>query len=161
MTEEWRQVPGYEGLYEVSDQGRVRRAGRVLSPGPHSQGYTRFNLCKDSVRRPFMGHQLVLLAFVGPRPEGQETRHLDGNPANNCLTNLCYGLPSDNGADRVAHGTQRRGQESPRAKLTESDVRSIRSLGLRGARQVDLAAVFGVSQTCIGRVLQRKLWRHV
>lgn len=160
MTEEWRWVPGYEGMYEVSDRGRVRRNGRVLSPGPHKQGYTRFNLCKDSLRRPFMGHQLVLLAFVGPRPAGQETRHLDGNPSNNHLANLRYGVPADNGADRVSHGTQRRGQQSPRAKLTENDVRFIRSRG-HGMRQVDLAAKFGVSPTCIGRVLQKRLWRHV
>ena len=53
-------------------------------------------------------HQLVLLAFVGPMPEGQLTRHLDGNPQNNVLSNLRYGTALENSQDAVRHGRKRR-----------------------------------------------------
>jgi hypothetical protein len=50
-------------------------------------------------------HQMVLAAHAGPRPDGQEVRHLDGDPLNNWLANLAYGTPSENSADKVRHGT--------------------------------------------------------
>ena len=62
-------------------------------------------LTKQGSRKVFSVHVLVMAAFVGPRPEGAVTRHLDGNPLNNHLTNLAYGSQSENLRDAVAHGT--------------------------------------------------------
>jgi hypothetical protein len=50
-------------------------------------------------------HSLVILAFVGPRPDGEQVRHLNGNPADNRLTNLAYGTQSQNQQDSLRHGT--------------------------------------------------------
>lgn len=109
--ERWLPVPGYEGLYEVSDMGRVRALRRRGSPGgllaakPNSGGYPRVSLWENR-RVKYRGvHQLVALAFIGPRPEGQEVRHLDGNPLNSVLANLAYGTPSENVQDCLRHGT--------------------------------------------------------
>lgn len=116
---EWRAIPGYEGLYEVSDHGEVRSLDRVVTrhdgarqfhPGitlrqNWSGGYRAVNLCRDSRRRTSRVHQLVLLAFVGPRPEDlQQIRHLNGDHADNRLVNLKYGTTSENQYDRVQHG---------------------------------------------------------
>jgi len=111
-VEEWRPVVGYEGAYEVSDQGRVRslerrvrlvtrQAGeptrlvspRVLRPGPMASGHLSVAIGKGNSR---LVHQLVLEAFVGPRPIGWDSLHLDHNPANNALSNLRYGTRSEN-----------------------------------------------------------------
>ena len=115
MVEEWRPVPGWETLYEVSDQGRVRSLprttrtgsweGRVRKPNILKSGHLQVALWKESRRTTLGIHVLVMAAFVGPRPEGQEVRHLDGNPANNTLLNLTYGTRSDQRMDDVRNGT--------------------------------------------------------
>lgn len=118
MTERWLPVPGYEGLYEVSDMGQVRSLGRTatLVDGrtrkkfghilkPTKRRY--WCVCLSAVRpRKFATvHSLVLAAFVGPRPEGQVGRHLDDNRDDNRLVNLAYGTQSDNMLDSVRNGT--------------------------------------------------------
>lgn len=106
--ERWLPVPGYEGLYEVSDLGAVRgpRTGDGrLKPRPHKDGYAKVNLCRGGRQKTFLVHRLVLDAFVGPREPGQECRHLDGDPSNNRLTNLAWGTQSENELDKVRHGT--------------------------------------------------------
>lgn len=110
-TEEWRPAPGYKGCYEVSSLGRVRslsrprHPGRILKPQPGPSGYLRVHLSRDGVRRHRKIHVLVARAFLGERPPGLEVRHLDGNHANNVITNLTYGTRSENQLDRVRHGT--------------------------------------------------------
>jgi len=105
-SEQWRPVPAFEGKYEVSDLGRVKSLRwtppRILRPGPSNYGHMSVVLGRRNTR---MVHELVLIAFVGPRPPGQETRHLDGDPANNRLDNLCWGTRSENNRDAVRHGT--------------------------------------------------------
>ena len=109
-TEEWRQIADFEGLYDVSNLGRVRswsrfKKGAPLSPVPNRQGYLSVALQHAGQVRYRKIHQLVLEAFVGPRPDGQVVRHLDGNPANNVLSNLAWGTHSENMADAIRHGT--------------------------------------------------------
>lgn len=114
-TEVWREVPGYEGAYQVSDEGRVRsldrvtsngspRRGRILKPGRLTGGHLAVALSSASSVQQFRVHQLVMLAFIGERPPGMEIRHLDGVKTNNRLDNLTYGTRSENILDRVRHG---------------------------------------------------------
>ena len=107
MSEIWKPIPGYEGLYEVSDQGRVKSyrrypEGRLLRPGCMSGGHVSVSL---GIKNSLCVHALVLLAFVGPPPEKHECRHLNGNPSDNRLENLRWGTRSENIADAIRHGT--------------------------------------------------------
>lgn len=121
-VEEWRALPGFEGLYEVSSFGQVRRIpggrgtrGGILKQaregGPHGRMYV--NLCRDRKAKTYRVHRLVALAFHGPLPAGLETRHLDGDHLNNRADNLRYGTKSENAWDQVRHGTH------PMASLTQ------------------------------------------
>lgn len=120
MTQ-WREIPGYEGAYEVSDDGRVRSIERYRRVGKgegylrlypsqarslHTDkaGYPRVTLKVNGVARNHLVHHLVLEAFVGPRPPGMECRHLNGNPADDRLENLQWGTSSENSFDTVRHG---------------------------------------------------------
>lgn len=182
-SERWLPVPiaGCEGLYEVSDQGRVRsldrwirvpgwnpylRHGRILTPGPSENGYLKVTL---SVRRngrrwqitPAV-HRLVLEAFVGPCPAGQEARHGPGGQQDNRLVNLSYGTKVQNAQDKRRDGTYVEGSVSVNAKLTEDIVRECRRrYAAGGGTTVSLAAEFGVSQLGMWKAINRQTWRHV
>ena len=106
-------------------------------------------------------HRLVLEAFVGPCPPGCETRHLNGNPADNRLCNLAWGTHRENAADKVRHGTAPRGERNPSAKLTEADVREVRTLVEQGYTQRDIADRFDVGPIAICHIVTRKAWKHV
>lgn len=116
-NEEWRPIPGHEGHYEISNHGRVRsldrvlttaagyqrrHTGKLLTPRTLPNGYLKIHL---GGRHDEYIHRLVLMAFVGPCPQGMECLHSDGNPTNNHLLNLRWASPSDNAYDRVRHGT--------------------------------------------------------
>lgn len=106
MKETWKPVVGYEGLYEVSDLGRVRSVnrvlrdgrkltGRLLSPGRDKDGYLQVLLSVDGVRQMCKAHTLVLNAFVGPS-NGQMCRHLNDVKEDNRLDNLVWGTSQEN-----------------------------------------------------------------
>jgi hypothetical protein len=103
----WKAIPGYEGQYEVSDQGRVKsyrrdHEGRFLRPGRMPGGHLSVALGRGNSQ---CVHKLVLLAFVGPAPDKHECCHNNGNPADNRLENLRWGTRRENILDAVRHGT--------------------------------------------------------
>lgn len=99
MMEEWRTIPGYEGLYEVSNTGRVRsldrydsrncfRKGKVLSPVKSNIGYLLVSLCCNGKYKGFTVHRLVAQAFI-PNPDNlPEINHKDEDKTNNSVENL-------------------------------------------------------------------------
>lgn len=119
-TERWLPVPGWEGMYEVSDFGRVRTLGRevvekngksrytkprIMRGGPNVYGYPQVALTRtQGDRRVSVVHQLVLEAFVGPRPDGMVACHYDDDRTNNHLSNLRWGTVSENADDAVRNG---------------------------------------------------------
>lgn len=109
--EQWRPVPGYEGTYEVSDQGRLYGHPRRNTKGGLTRqrvapsGYLIVDLSQKNQRSTHYVHRLVALAFLGPCPPGLEVRHLDDDPTNAVLTNLAYGTSSQNKQDMLRRGT--------------------------------------------------------
>ena len=119
--ERWLPVVGYEGMYEVSDQGRVRsldrvdsrgwkRKGQVLKLHPGDKwGHLSACLSSASTVRRYYVHRLQAMAFIGPPPfEGAVVRHLDDDKTNNTLENLAWGTHAENSADMVRNGNSRR-----------------------------------------------------
>jgi len=138
MQEEWRPVKGYEGLYEVSNKGRVKsleryamvRGGirvvreRILKCGIRS-GYYYVSFSKNSKLKSRDVHELVCKAFLGERPKGHDVCHRDGVKTNNCLENLRYDSKSNNVQDMKLNGTWRLRETSGNHKLTELQVQEI------------------------------------
>ena len=170
--ENWKAVVGYDGLYEVSDLGRVRslprltatgmRGGKLLKPRLNTAGYLRVNL-SDGVTKhqPSNVHQLVALAF--PAGDGPQVRHLDGNKLNNRADNLRYGTSKEDYQDRVKHGVRydTTGERNGQAKLTEIDVVAIKHGLQLGVKQVVLAPYFGVSFQTISEIHRGLSWQGV
>ena len=164
--EEWKEVPGLCGL-QVSSLGRVRSRWtrnkrkcnwRILHQNKSKYGYKR--VCFDSTL--YFVHILVLEAFVGPKPKGFDTRHLDDNKTNNCVENLCWGTRSENIADAIRNGKLPVGSRHYRAKLNEQSVVEIRFRYAEGnVTQEDLARKYGVDRSIISEIISRKRWRQV
>lgn len=103
-------------------------------------------------------HRLVMYTFVGPCPEGQEVRHLDGDPSNNNLSNLAYGTRKQNMQDAVRHGTTCRGSRNPQAQLDEDRVLMIKTLGKSGFQPKYIANAFHVSYEAVKQILNGSRW---
>lgn len=144
--EEWRPVMGYEGRYEVSNQGRVKGLtrevwrsghprlvhGQLLSAHHHSGGYLVVDLRIANVRKTSYVHRMVLEAFVGPCPPEMECRHLNGIRDDARLVNLAWGTRQEQAEDKLRHGTQPLGELHWNVKLTDVDVVRIRTLAANG-----------------------------
>lgn len=118
LPERWLPIPNYLSVYEVSSVGRIRSnprpktRGGILAMPIGKRGYRAVSLCLRGKQTTHEVHRLVALAFHGARGSGIETRHLDGDELNNCLSNLAYGSSSDNQFDTVRHGTHRNSRKT-------------------------------------------------
>ena len=104
MSDEvWKDIPDYEGMYQVSDLGRVKSLNRVDCAGKNQKGkdfgfgwaqksdrYLKIPLSKNGLGKTFRVHTLVAISFIGPRLDGYVVDHIDNNPVNNSLVNLRY-----------------------------------------------------------------------
>jgi hypothetical protein len=176
---QWIDVPGYEGLYRVSDHGEVEvyerttevvgrggtkylrfRPAARLKPWITPDGYSKHGLCKAGVTKSFHAHQLIMLAFVGERPRKRLVRHIDGNPRNNQLSNLCYGTYQENAQDAISHGTIAWGERSNLSKFSEEKIEVIRKL-CKWFNTDEIAKFFNMSKTHVRDIKNRKYWKYL
>ena len=117
MTEQerWLPVVGYEGLYEVSDQGRIKSVAHRAKNGvffpekirvSHAGANTHptISMYRDGISKRFYVYRLVLEAFVGPCPEGMVACHWNDDPSDNRLENLRWDTEKANQADKMRNG---------------------------------------------------------
>lgn len=171
-TEIWKPIVGYDGLYEVSNRGRVKAvhsrngitSGKILKAFPSPNGYLQVTLYDASGHRKPLRcsvHCLVLEAFVGPRPERYQCRHLDGVRNNNILENLAWGTVSENHEDSKRHGTFVNGERNGHSKLTQKEVLEIRFLRDNGIACETIGGMYGVDWSNVWLIGNRKSWKHV
>lgn len=161
--ETWKDIKGYEGLYQVSDLGRVKSLdvirtdsigrkksykGQILKQTT-KKGYKckTIGLSKNGKKTTLKVHKLVMQAFVG-EPNGLEVCHTDGNEGNNELSNLRYGTKSENQIDMYRYGSK-----SSAGKLTPDEVAEIRHL-LENTNlyQKTIAKKYGITQTTVSEI---------
>ena len=176
MSPKLQPCPSFPG-YSVSADGRVfshRRRGcrsngsrgskenidpnhtYELAQNEDRKGYLRVSIRVNRAVRPVGVHQMVLDAFLGARPLGCVSRHLDGNPKNNRPENLAYGTHSDNARDRIAHGRYAAGERHHNAKLTDRQAGEIKALRAEGRKVKDLALTYRVSVSVIESIIYGK-----
>jgi len=157
MIENWRDIPGHEGRYMVSDLGRVRSPYRTLQQFTDKDGYLCVTLPSGRTRV----HRIVLRTFVGPKPPGLVTRHDNGIRTDNRLSNLLYGTPQENTDDRLRHGTHQFGEQNPKVKLTRADVEFIRAKPYQRGLYGKLAQRFGVTRTTVSYIARGRSWKEL
>lgn len=175
--EQWKPIPGYEGLYDVSDMGRVRslrmrlyhhdslrKVPLILSPGLR-MGYPFVRLhdtAREEKPKSFSVHRLVCEAFHGPCPDGHQCAHLNGDRNDPRAENLSWVLPAENQSHRLIHGTDSCGENQYSAILSEESVLQMRRefVGRRGQLK-DWALEYGCTISAIWRAVHGKSWRHL
>lgn len=130
-------------------------SGRVLKPYVAERSEYQHVLIGG---RKLRVHHAVLLAFVGPRPEGAVARHLNDVASDNRVENLAWGTIVENAGDRHRRGGYVKGETDPDARLTNEQVRAIRS-DSRSSRIVGHA--YGVSHTTVQKIRRGEMWSHV
>lgn len=176
MNEVWKPIQGYENCYEVSNIGRVRSMARqiksknrwgsitlnwpekILTLLENQDGYYKVLLSKKGKTENKLVSTLVAEAFIGVRPKGLFVLHNDGDQKNNCITNLRYGTQRDNMLDSIKHGTRPKGIVHKCAKLTEKQVREIRT---SDKTNIALAKKFGVDPSTVRLARIGKSWKHL
>ena len=163
----WKDVPRYEGRYQVSNTGLVKslprlvdgraRSGtefqrrvpeRILKPGQYCKaGHVSVVLGHGENGIPV--HQLVASAFMGPTPEGMEILHNNGNPKDNRLSNLRFGTRTENILDVYRQGKKWR-------KVGIDEVKEIRKRLNSGEKGADISRDTGFSQQIISAIKTRR-----
>lgn len=172
MEEIWKPVVGYEGWYEVSNLGRIKRikigmgaSCKILKNQKSSNGYRFITLTKNGTQKQFTVHRIVSIAFI-PNPENKLcVNHIDSNRTNNNIHNLEWVTYSENIRHSIMVGNRnhikvpnKKGEEHYNAKLKEKDVRLILDSYLN-TRQ--LAELFGVQSEAIARIRRGFSWKHI
>lgn len=176
IKEEWRAVVGYEGLYEVSSHGHIRRVGGWIRKGTvilsgigrrlrgylNHDGYLRVCL-SDSMGRNVnrFVHILVVEAFVGPVPDGMEVNHKDGDKSNARTGNLEIVTPKGNGEHASMTGLRPVGSAVAGAKLNDAMVIKVRGWHRDGESMNGIAGRLGLSPGTVRDCVKRITWRHV
>lgn len=170
-NELWNDIPGYEGIYQVSNMGRVKSLDRVvytrgcipckwlkgqIMKSFLMDGYERICLSKQGTQRKFWVHRLVAMAFI-PNPENlPEINHIDENPTNNNVWNLEWSDRLHN----IRHGTRTarmaisQGRKVVQYSLNNQYLREFVSLADAARYIGGKASSSGIRQACIGSVRQ-------
>ena len=137
--EEWRDIPNYEGLYQVSSFGRVKslpkykcKTERMLVPYTDKDGYKRYTLCPNNKDRcRFFAHRLVGYVFIGNPDRLPEIDHIDGDPSNNHVSNLRWCTHKENSNNPI---TRKRKSESKKGLIKSEETRRKLSIAHKGRK---------------------------
>lgn len=171
-VEIWKDVVGFEGLYEVSNLGRVKSSAKInraheivlKTPANYRTGYLFADLCKAGQKNKHSSvHRLVATAFL-PNPEDKvQVNHINGDKTDNRLENLEWATRSENQKHSIDTGLRTaKGEKNSQASLNEDGVLAIRELVRIGTlTQVQIARAFGISSATICDIKAGRSWSHI
>lgn len=169
MEEIWKEIKGYEGLYEVSSYGRIKRLEReywhthnktnnkikeiILKLDSINKKYEQIQLTKNNTIKKFLVHRLVAIAFIPNKHNKLQVNHIDENKLNNNVNNLEWCTQSEN----INHGN--------RNKIVADKIsKQIKSIDKNGNEKFYKSALdaekYGYSRFCISMCCNKKILSH-
>lgn len=179
MNETWKDIPGYENIYQVSNIGRVKRLAywhkvklhnvnntfrqeRILKISLNTSGYKQAYLCNNYIGKSIAIHRLVASAFIENIDNKKQVNHKDGNKLNNNVNNLEWCTYHENLDHAIKHNLRAVGEKCGSAKLKNSDVVEIRELySSKKYTNKELAIIYGVADSTMSQVISRRYWNHI
>lgn len=166
MIEEiWKDVVGYEGFYEVSNLGNVRRKGKTnnLKGRIHRDGYRILVLCVNCEGKSFQVHRLVATAFIANPKNKEQVNHINGVKNDNRLENLEWATRSENTIHAYNTGliswTCRDTSKCGNFKIGESEARDIKfNCGKGMLNRKHFAEKYNISVSAVGYIVTGKRW---
>lgn len=171
--EEWKDIPGFESIYQASTLGRIRsldrverdrplpRKGKVLATYRQAGKHTHVTLYLHGKRCVMLLHRLILRTFAGEPKEGQEGDHINFNRDDNRLENLRWLSKLENMRAYFASGRHATGEKKHGAKLNPAKVLEIRRMREEGKSRQEIAGKFGVSPMAVWQIDNGRSWKHV
>jgi hypothetical protein len=185
MIEIWKDIQGYEGLYQISNLGNVKSLSRewkvgyggigrnktkILTPrldrSKKGRYYLRIKISKNGKEKIFLIHRLIAEAFIPNLKNKPQINHIDGDTLNNSINNLEWCTPSENMKHAFKIGLiippDNKGSKNGRSKLIENDIIQIKKLyNERKITHKEIATMFDVTRSCISSIINNKAWRHI
>jgi hypothetical protein len=167
-TEQWKDVLGYEGIYQVSDLGRIKsfkfKKQKILVQINTSKGYLDIGLHNNKMekKKRLKIHRLVAIAFI-PNPENKlEVNHKKGNKKDNRVISLEWNTPTENQIHAYKTGLRvsLKGKEINTCKLSEKEILEIRSIN-KNMSFVDIGLKYNISPENASMIIRRKTWKHL
>ncbi|MDD5589059.1 MAG: NUMOD4 domain-containing protein [Candidatus Nanoarchaeia archaeon] len=175
--ETWKNIEGYDGIYQVSDRGRIKSLSRlhkihhnyyvkcktkILKQTTTKKGYLRIGLNKNNITKQFQVHRIVSIAFIPNVWNKPQINHKDGNKKNNYIKNLEWCNNSENQKHSFKFGlmNDRKGENHNLAKFTNKQILEIRKLypQISGYK---LAKIYNVHHATIYNIIHKKSWCHI
>lgn len=170
--ETWRDIPGYEGRYQITPAGKFRslykRNGGKAGPngsryiGIVTGGYESVHLTDRNRKTRFIKiSRLVALTYIPNFHNKPQVNHIDSNRKNNTVQNLEWVTSKENFIHAKLNNRYKQGERHWNSKLKDSDVREIRKLHKEGTTKWQLAKMFNISRSSIIMIIRRQHWPHV
>lgn len=177
MKEEWRDINGYIGYYQISDKGRVKSvkrkikrsngrvysvSERILKSATNKSGYPRVSLSKEKSRTHRV-HRLVAVAFLLSKENKFEVNHINGAKHDNFLENLEWVTSSEN----MIHAYKNKlrlpmiGENNPSAKINKFQALTIKTLLMSGFGPSKISKMYDISVHIIKDISRKRTWKHV
>jgi hypothetical protein len=160
-----RKIKGYEGLYEITSDGRVWscKNSKYLVPVKMANGYLKVNLYYEGKPKLTSIHRLVAISYLDNPKNKPTVNHIDGNKENNNILNLEWATYSENQKHAFNNGLKkgRKGEKHHLCKLTEQQVSIIKYAVSFGTKQRHLVKIFNIKPAQISRIVNNKRWTHI
>lgn len=161
---EIRPIPGFPSYGACADGAIwrvVKKNPRILKGYQDKDGYIIHHLSEAGKSRMMRAHHLVALTFIGPKPDGMQMAHNDGNCVNNAAANLRWASSQENHDDKLRHGTTAKGEKNHVSILTQADVEWIRAYPKRHGMFAQMARRLQMTITAVHSAYHGDTWAHV
>jgi len=164
MKEIWKEVDWFDGMYLISNFGRLKSMHNniIRKPFLKEKRYPKLVLNKNGKKYMRYIHRMVAIAFISNPKNKKQVNHIDGNKCNNNVSNLEWNTPSENMQHSIKNKLHPSGEKCSWAKLTEKQVIEIRKLSKNSnITHAKLGNIFGINQSAITNIINHKRWKHI